>query len=90
MTESENSALIWTVKELNKAREQLRWRDAKKEIPEERLYVIARTKSKFYEPHSGRAFWDVVMTYIQDGEWQRIDGSFEVVEWLPIPKGVAL
>ena len=86
MTESENSALIWTVKELNKAREQLRWRDAKKELPVERLLVIVRTKSKFYEPHFGRDFWDVFITQMRDGKWQDIGMGCEVMEWLPIPE----
>ena len=86
MTEAQKNIFEYTVEELRMAKEQLRWRDATKEVPEERLYVIARTKSKFYEPHSGRAFWDIVLTYIRDGEWQDIDTSYEVMEWLPIPK----
>ncbi len=84
MTLSENITLLDYVDFLE---EQLRWRDATKELPEESLYVIAKTKSNFYEPHSGRAFWDIVLTFIRDGEWQGINPSYEVMEWLPIPKG---
>lgn len=74
------------VEDIAELKKQLVWHDATKEKPEERLLVIVRTKSKFYEPHFNRDFWIVTISNVQNGVWEGIDQSYEVMEWLPIPR----
>ncbi len=74
------------VEDIAELKKQLVWHDSTKELPEERLLVIVRTKSKFYEPHFDRDFWIATISNVQNGVWEGIDQSYEVMEWLPIPK----
>ena len=74
------------VEDIAELKKQLVWRDAIKELPEERLLVIVRMKSKFYEPHFDRDFWIATISNVQNGAWEGIDQGYEVMEWLPIPK----
>ena len=74
------------IEEIAELKKQLVWHNATKEKPEERLLVIVRTKSKFYEPHFNRDFWGVTISNVRNGVWEGIDQSYEVMEWLPIPK----
>jgi hypothetical protein len=71
--------------EIKQLKSQLTWHDATKEKPEERLLVIVRAKSKFYEPHFNRDFWIVTISNVQNGVWEGIDQGYEVMEWLNIP-----